>query len=425
MGDCITYDYYVRLGLPEYLFNPHHIGFDWLGDLFYKILKEKGYTGSVMNILQIRNLLFSSIGLALFFFFMFKISKKYILSLLTVTCISFTAAYWMYSQINDTPIIHSVIVFTLCFVALYFPYSKHKILYAILIGVLHGINIFFHQYDALFIIPLFFVIVFGSFFIPDEDRVKNNFVSNEKVKLGKSKFIDCSNLKYFFVYLITFAVIVCSGYYYVGVVKLQLTFNKNEATSLNNIKDANYFFNWLILYAKINHWGKGLEKKGNLAEDVAKGVTTYFFHPGSFTKRLELDFNSFTKSEKIIVNLILVMFIAILIMILFFLPALYKKYGYAVIYLLIYMVVYTLFSMWWEPYYREFYVATIFAYWLFLFLGFNFVIDKFKLFSRVIIYPYLFLFCFLLFIHNFTVFIYPNAGKNFRTFDIMKVELNK
>ncbi|HOV13264.1 MAG TPA: hypothetical protein PK771_03180, partial [Spirochaetota bacterium] len=29
MGDCLTYDYYVRLGLPEFLFNPHHLGFDW------------------------------------------------------------------------------------------------------------------------------------------------------------------------------------------------------------------------------------------------------------------------------------------------------------------------------------------------------------------------------------------------------------
>ncbi|MBR6061221.1 MAG: hypothetical protein IKP67_04030, partial [Spirochaetales bacterium] len=34
-GDCNTYDYYVRLGIPKYLFNPHHIAFDWLGERMY------------------------------------------------------------------------------------------------------------------------------------------------------------------------------------------------------------------------------------------------------------------------------------------------------------------------------------------------------------------------------------------------------
>ncbi len=67
-GDAKTYDYYVRLGIPQFLFNPHHIAFDWIGKEFYNVLKNNGYTGSVMTILQLRNLLISSIGLSLFFF---------------------------------------------------------------------------------------------------------------------------------------------------------------------------------------------------------------------------------------------------------------------------------------------------------------------------------------------------------------------
>ncbi len=419
MGDCLTYDYYVRLGLPQFLYNPHHIAFDRVGELFYIFLKERGYKGSSMVILQLRNLIVSSIGTALFFIFMFKISKKYLLSLVFSLLISFTAAYWMYSQINDTPIIHSVMVFILCFIVINFHYVKIKSLYAVFIGIAHGINIFFHQYDALFFVPIFFVIVFGNNYIPSENIEKMDFISNKSLRLQRKNFLDFSNFKYFLLYFIAFTVIVASAYYYVGMVKLNLTLNKKEASQFNKIKNANYFFNWLILYTTIDHWGKGLEKKNNLPENVAKGVTTYFFQPKNFTKKLDLDFSKFTSSEKILINFILIMFIAILIFLTVLLPSLFRKYGYVIIGVMIFMAIYTIFSFWWEPYYREFYVATMFAYWLFLFLGLNCLIDKFKIKIKIPVYIYLFLFMFLLFFHNFTIFIYPNASREFRKFDLI------
>ena len=425
MGDCITYDYYVRLGLPEFLFNPHHIAFDWIGGVFYNILKDGGYTGKSMIVLQLRNLVASSLGLSLFFLFMYKISKKYLLSLLIAMCISFSAAYWIYSQINDTPIIHSVIVFVLCFVIFYFPYAKHKILFSIFIGILHSVNIFFHQYDALFFLVIFFVMLFANNFLPLESNSDFKFITHTKLKFQNFKYFDFSNFRYFLIYFVTFVIVVSSAYYYVGVVKLNLTLNKSEAKTFNKIKDANYFFNWLILYTKIDHWGKGLEKRDNLATNVATGVSTHFFQPKHFEKDLKLDFNRFTKTEIIIINFILIMFGLILIFLTILLPHLFKKYGFVILSAILFLIIYTIFSFWWEPYYREFYVATMSSYWLVLFLGFNFIIDKLKTFSKIVIYSYLFLFVFLLFFHNFTVLIYPNSGKEFRTFDIVKTELVK
>ena len=216
--------------------------------------------------------------------------------------------------------------------------------------------------------------------------------------------------------------LVTAAYYYVGIVQLKLTLDKKEVSNFNKIRNANYFFNWLILYTTINHWGKGLEKKDNLPQNVAKGVTTYFFQPKTFTKKLELDFDNFTQTEKILINFILIMFLSILLFLTILLPKLFRTYGFVIIAVFIFLLIYTVFSFWWEPYYREFYVATMFAYWFFLFLGLNWLIDKLKMKIKIPIYIYLSLFAFFLFFHNFTVFIYPNASSNFRKFDIMKME---
>ena len=187
-GDAKTYDYYVRLGIPKYLFNPHHIAFDWLGQKIYKKLTNNGYTGSSMLILQLRNLLISSIGLGIFFFLFYKISRKYLLSLFFVFLIGFSCAYWIYSQINDTPIIHSTLLALLFFAAIYFPEAKKKYLYSFFLGMLHAVTILFHQTDLLFIFIVSFIILFA-----------NNFVLNKQKDIiyTTNDLINKHNLKYF------------------------------------------------------------------------------------------------------------------------------------------------------------------------------------------------------------------------------------
>ena len=105
-----------------------------------------------------------------------------------------------------------------------------------------------------------------------------------------------------------------------------------------------------------------------------------------------------------------------------FSPGLYRKYGYIFLSSIIFLVVYVLFSCWWEPDYREFWVATMFAFWILFFLFMNFLLDSTKSLKplpSVLIYLYIFLLGGLLFYFNFTGFIYPNAGSEFRKFDII------
>ncbi len=428
-GDCMTYDYYVKLGIPQFLFNPHHIGFDWLGERMYKTLKENGYTGKSMVVLQLRNLLISSLSLAVIFVLIYKISLKYFLSLLLIMCIQFTAAFWMYSQINDTPIIHSCMLAMLFLFAIAFPQVRHKKLYAMFLGMFHAVLIFFHQSDLIFMTVIAFIIFFANFFLnrftnelTDDEIFANLTIYQKKdnIKIQHYPEIRLDNLKYFIIYLVTFAVIVVIAYYYVGFLLIGLTPNKAEAKTFNRIKEATYFFNWLILYTKIDAWGKGFSDMSTL-EKVLTGISTYFYQPQSFDKKpLHYDFANFIAPNAFLPNLIGVLFIVVFCSTLIFC----KKYNYIFIANLIFMVLYSVFTMWWEPDYREFWVAPMFSFWFLSFFVLNFFIDNvsqnFKLPLKTAIYLFMILLSLSLFYFNFTGFIYPNASHNFSKFEIMR-----
>ncbi len=407
-GDCLTYDYYVRLGIPQYLFNPHHIGFDWAGEQFYNKLKEGGYTGSVMVALQLRNLIVSALSLGLIFFLFYKISRHYLLSLLLVLSYAFTAAYWMYSQINDTPIIHSTLVFLLFLAALYFPQAKHKVRYSLILGFFHAIIIFFHQSDLIMAAPILFIMMFYQLFYRDA---------------GGKRF-DWKNIRYVICYGLIFSIVVVVAYYYVGIILIGLTFDKSEAQAFNMIKDSTYFFNWLILYAKIDHWGKGFENTKALFPQVVEGISTYFYQPQSPIMgggKLGFDFSNFFGTTSILPNLIGLLFITVFGGSLLLLPHMVRRYGYALIACILFMGIYTTLTCWWEADYREFWVAPMFSFWFLCLMFFTLLFELVDITKPLVIitsYSYLFLLVALLFYFNFTGFILPNATKTYKSYDI-------
>lgn len=419
--DCTTYDYYVRLGIPQYLFNPHHIAFDWVGERMYNFLKERGYTGKSMIVLQLRNLIVSSIGLGILFFLLYKISKKILLSLLLIGMIGFSFAFWMYSQINDTPIIHSVLLVLLFMATIYYPQAKRKYIFSILLGIFHSIVIFFHQSDLIFIFVIFFVYMFSEYLLNmfKFNQSDFNFISNNPF----NKYFSFSNLKYFITYFITFFIIVAMAYYFVGIVLIGLTLDKTKAKDFNKIKDASYFFNWLVLYTKIDYWGKGFEEK-NLLEKILIGISTYFYQPQSFNgAKLNFNWKNFFHSASILPNFIGTLFIIVFSTSIIFLKKLFNKYNFIFIANIIFLIIYTIFSCWWEPDYREFWVATMFPFWLLTFFIFNFLIDSSSYFKPVtmsFIYAFMSIFIILLFYFNFYGYMIQYAGNNFRVFDIIK-----
>jgi len=122
-----------------------------------------------------------------------------------------------------------------------------------------------------------------------------------------------------------------------------------------------------------------------------------------------------------------ILFIFIFITAIIFIKGLYEKYGYIIIANILFLGIYSAFSSWWEPDYREFWIDTMFAFWLLTFFVFNFIIDKLKVLRpipSILLNIFIFFLALLLFYFNFTGFIYPNSGKEFKTFDIMEKEKN-
>jgi hypothetical protein len=135
-----------------------------------------------------------------------------------------------------------------------------------------------------------------------------------------------------------------------------------------------------------------------------------------------LDFYNLFDPSSILPNFILLFFIFITVLTLIFFIPLLKKYKYIFISNILFILIYFSFACWWEPNYREFWVAPMFSFWILSFYIINFIMDKTKTIqpvSSILVYSFLFLIIFLLFYFNFTGFIYPNASNKFRAFDII------
>jgi len=402
------------------LFNPHHIAIDWFGMKFYMLLKKNNFSGNLMTALQLKNLFISSLGLAILFFLFYKLSKKYFLSLLMICLIGFSCAYWIYSQINDTPLIHSVLLCLLFMVSINFPYVKNKFLFSIILAIFHAVNILFHQSDFIFIFVIIFIILFSDLF---RSVFLNNENDNNIIKLknyNNSIFFNYKNFYYLFTYFFTLIIIIFSVYYYIGLIYIGLTLNQESAKSVNYIKDSSYFFNWLILYAKIDYWGKGYEKNTFLS--VLNGISSYFYQQENVNIKYEINLFNFFNKESVLPNLIIVFFFTIISTSIIFFKQILKTYNFVIIANIIFIIIYISFACWWEPDYREFWVAPMFSIWIFIFFILNFLLNRLEVIkplSYIVIYSFIFLLSFFLFYFNFVYFIYPNASKDFRSFDIV------
>lgn len=413
-------DFYVKYNL----FHPHHLLIDYYGVLFYQLLKSNGYSGNLMNALQLKNLLISSLALGIIFLLFYLISKKFFLSIFFVLSIGFSCGVWIYSQINDTPIIHSVILAILFLLTLYYPYAKRKTIFTFFIGVLHSINILFHQSDLIFCFVIIFIIIFSDYLKINNKKEKIDIL---KTVLNENRGykILLRNIKNLFIYLITVLIIVGSTYYYVGIVYIGLTLDPSKAITVNKIKDASYFFNWLVLYSRIDYWGKGFEK--NTITYALKGISDYFYQNDNLPISFKIDFTHFFNHENFLPNIIVCFFTFVLLSFILFFKKIILRYKYAILSNLIFIIIYTAFACWWEPDYREFWVAPMFSYWIFSFFVINFIIEKFqniKPLPEIIINSFLFLLCFSLFYFNFIYFIYPNSSKNYKSFEIVRTEKN-
>jgi hypothetical protein len=99
------------------------------------------------------------------------------------------------------------------------------------------------------------------------------------------------------------------------------------------------------------------------------------------------------------------------------------RYNYVLVASILFATVYTVFFIWWEPDYREFWVAPNLSYIILGFLVINDFVERIR-FLKMPLYATLMLFlgviCFTLFYYNFVFFLYEHTLTDFRVFDIIK-----
>ncbi len=297
---------------------------------------------------------------------------------------------------------------------------KIKILYSIFIGIFHSITIFFHQSNLIFGI----VIVFYMFFLDSSQSINDKDLNKIVIKnILLKKIKPLQNIKYILAYAITGIIIVSAAYYYVGIVKLGLTLDITKAEDFNNITDSTYFFNWLILYSKIDYWGKGYTEGSTFLKSIY-GITTYFYQPMSINgSSITYNVKSLWTTIYALPNMLLFLFLTAISIFIIRIKDIWKKYSFKIAALLIFIIIYTVFSGWWEPDYREFWVSTAMSYWIFIIFIYNYIIDKIKYFKPIIvstIYLYMAVIIILLFTFNFEGFLYNFHSNQFKQFDIIE-----
>ena len=223
------------------------------------------------------------------------------------------------------------------------------------------------------------------------------------------------------IYTAVLFTIVSLAYLYIGLVKINLSLNPQHQDVFNRIKGANYFFKWLVLYTNIDYWGKGYDSL-YLVHNYFKGLSTCIYQPVlQNNQKVFLDFSHLFSLHSFIPFLLFIFCISVILIFLTRFKSIFKYEKPVFWASLLFSLIYTAFFLWWEPDYREFWLAPLLSYYILSFLLFNQLTNgthwKNKM-AYAIVTCFIFLMAFMLFVHNFQNFIYEQASHKYRVFDM-------
>ncbi|WCL47636.1 hypothetical protein [Leptospira sp. GIMC2001] len=320
-------------------FNPHHLGFESTGYLFWKTAKSIFPNADIMFTLRIRILISSLIFLYFFITMMDKLYNDFIGSLLLGFCVSFTQAFWFYSHHNDTPLIHSCLVVLLYLSLVITARTGMNFLRMIGIGILHLGTLYFHQSNAIL-----FPMVLVGFLITDKWKNKDwNFSSRMMVGL---------------IYNSVIGILIILSYVLVGFGIL--------GRELGAVGEKHFSF-WLFLYAAQERWGMSGSEK-NYFLYFYRGIGDAFLNFQGVNERFRVNFNNDWNIKNTPYNLNLLFWIFILLSGLLNIRRLGKLFSKEVILLSFWLIPSILFYTWWEGYFFEFWVGVTTGLWIVAYL---------------------------------------------------------
>jgi len=149
-GDALAYTMAVESGDLRQLFHPHHLMYNFAGYLFYLLWRSIGWQGRALLPLQLLNAIVGALGILMFFAIAKRITRHDTIALISAALLGVSYGYWYYSLEVEVYIIASFFLL-LCFWLTYNRFQMSSPKSCMLIGLLHGLAILFHQTNVLFI----------------------------------------------------------------------------------------------------------------------------------------------------------------------------------------------------------------------------------------------------------------------------------
>lgn len=370
-----------RNRLHSVFFNPHHLGFESSGLLFWKIWQSLFQNFDLMFALRIRILLFSCVFLYIFIYIVYRLYGSFLQAVALGACVFFSQGFWFYSNHNDTPMIHSCLVCLLFFGFVYQANtfaSKRRLLG---LGFLQLMTLYFHQSNAI-LFPMAIISILIC------DKWKNR------------PFPFAKRLYTAFFYCLLVGVMIVVSYLFVGFGIL--------GRDLQSYGEKHFSY-WLFLYAAQERWGMSGGEK-NYFLYFYRGIGDSFLNFQGVNTKFRIDFLSPWSSKNAAYNGNLFFWLLILAMGILNLRTMVRKFPKEIIILSAWLIPSILFYSWWEGYFFEFWVGVTIGLWLMSFyilrsFEFPMLRQTFRA-STTVIYSIVALF---LFSFNFTYSTLPRS----------------
>ncbi|MDF3820350.1 hypothetical protein P3G55_10590 [Leptospira sp. 96542] len=358
-------------------YNPHHLGFESSGLLYWKLVQSIYPTTDVMFFLRLRILAFSLFFLGVFIWLYYRLYKDFVLGVLIALLIQVSQAFWFYSLHNDTPLIHSCLMGILFLTTVFFLKNGLKTHHLIILWLIQLFSIYFHQSN---------VIHFGM--VPMAILLDTNRNFGKKLRII-----------FFYLTLLGFATIL--SYLFVGFIILK--------RGLGPLDEKHFSF-WMFLYAAINRWGTSLGEEKNYVLYFYRGIGDAFLIFQNVIPKFRVNPIDFANPKHIVFNINLSFWVFSFILGILNLKNLWKKFRPELSILFFWCVPSIIFYTWWEGYFFEFWVGMIIGFWILnSYVYQSFQIKTFTYSSRALIHSmYFFAFIFY-FLTNFTFSTLPRS----------------
>lgn len=425
-------------------FNPHHLHYEIAGEFFSLLVKDSlsvyGLDNWIFNV-RLLSILYSCLGIYFFTLFVYNITHTFTLSILGSLLLGFSNGYLHYSTKVDTPIFPVVgMILILWFLEILqrdsiirknHLFSRKTLsvlsilsirpiyLLSLSAGILLGFVIFLHQAMAIgsvfavlvFLLPDFLFPKKCDFSILRKTSSKEPIISNselQKVRLVSSVIMGGVGL-----------VITILGYYYTGVVRYNLPFDKpSSQTKMYYFRNFT-FQKWIFFYLSEGKWGG---KNANFnSEEVAYGFTSavlsppgrkYLYSKDVFPMFYDLQDTTAENQTKnrqrvLAYNMFAILTLFVASGVLFFIPKLWLAHKRLILFSLLSSISFYYLAGDWEPFYFEMWLMPV----LFLFVFFIMVLNAIsRSLIKCLFFPLVtssFVFVGFMLYHNFLNYLYP------------------